>query len=149
MSQTRPNPQHSDSDHQRSTRKNQPSQGGWLPEYVGGLTARQRSVLQLQRTVGNAAVQRLLAATNSPTIQRNPLPGMEDLNAPTTAAPVDPAPAPDGGEERLTSQEWLGRVENPQIIMQSPMIGFSVGDTFAGFPTSDVQTFDLSGPAPA
>jgi hypothetical protein len=96
--------------------------------------------------VGNAAVQRMLASSKAPNIQRQDIPGMEPFNAPTAQAPAEAAPptTPDSGEERLTSAEWLGRVQNPTIIVQSPMIGFSVGDTFAGFPTTQVQAFDFN-----
>jgi hypothetical protein len=144
MSQTRPHAQQNDFDAQRSTRKHQPSQAGLPSEYPLGLTARQRSVLQLQRTMGNAAVQRLLAAPNSPTLQRQDLPGLEPLHPEPAEAPVPPAPTTSGGgEERLTSQEWLAKVKDSTVILSNPMIGFSIGDTFSGFPAK-VESFDFS-----
>lgn len=149
MSHTRPNPQHNESDQQRAARKKQPSAAGVSPEFAGGLNTRQRSVLHLQRTIGNAAVQRLLVAPQSRHIQRQDL--SEFGLGPANASTSDPSPTPtaapttqaDGGEERLTSQEWLGRVQDSTVILSNPMIGFTVGDTFAGFPAK-VESFDFS-----
>jgi hypothetical protein len=143
MSQRRPH-QHTDSDSQHSTRKHPSTDtNGLLPEFLDGLNARQRTVLQLQGQIGNAAVQRLLATLN-PTIQRQDLPGLEPLHPETAEAPVPAPPTTSGGgEERLTSQEWLAKVKDPTVIVTNPMIGFSVGNTFSGFP-AQVQSFDFT-----
>jgi hypothetical protein len=146
--------QHTDADSQHSTRK-QSQETGLQPEILVGLNAHQRSLIQLQRTIGNAAVQRLLA-TQPPMIQRQDLSqfGLGSPNAESPSSEGEPAPAEQpttqadtSNQERLTSDEWLSRVKNPQIAVQSPMIIFTVGDTSAGFPTTSVQAFDFSATA--
>ena len=97
-----------------------------------GEPALRRSVLQLQGAIGNAAVQRIL---------RSRLHRAQDAEWSGTnergGGPEEMAPA-DQGEERLTEEEWLGKVRNGAIYVSEPFISFRTDNSMLALPAKTV-----------
>lgn len=90
---------------------------------VSHATQLQRTILQLQRTHGNAAVQRMLAARGFQ-VQRYEA-GHHSTRTDGPSPDADSA----GGPPKYTEEEWVSMMSGEQVAIQNPMIMFRLGES--------------------
>lgn len=90
---------------------------------VGHASQLQRTILQMQRTHGNAAVQRMLAARGFQ-VQR-----LESGHHSTRTDGPTPDADSAGGPPKYTEEEWVSMMSGEQVAIQNPMIMFRLGES--------------------